>query len=47
MWWWSTRSTASRDRSPTSPGWSSCSISTGCRSSRSPRPLTPPPAWGG
>src|SRR5450756_2291434 len=43
--WWSTRSTASPARSPTSPSWSSCSINMECRSSRSPSHSTPPPAW--
>jgi site-specific DNA recombinase len=38
---------ASRDRSPTSPSWSSSSMSTGSRLSPSPRPSTPRPAWGG
>jgi DNA invertase Pin-like site-specific DNA recombinase len=32
-------------RSPTSPSWSNCSTSIGCRSSRSPRRSTRRPAW--
>src|SRR5215208_4835271 len=47
MWWWSTRSTGSPARSLTSPSSSRSSMPTGSRSSRSPSPSTPRPAWGG
>ncbi|CAH2395986.1 hypothetical protein MES4922_140072 [Mesorhizobium ventifaucium] len=41
------RSTGSRGRSPTFPGWSSCSRRTTSPLYRSPRASTPRPPWAG